>query len=365
MVPPIPTLPSKAALVYLGEGAANVVYRISVPYPTPPPSQVEEYGEGTPPPTDIEIEDPDEPIASASDVKIFDNKLLRLRKNLATTLPCAVSQANWLRLIVPMFGSEQLVDQFLVQLRPARAIERLNKQLVESEKPRSTSKNSIYTHEARPPKRHGIYLANDEHGLLVTDMTPGPLREEVMEFKPKWLVQSPSAPTNAKRCRQCAKRARANAKAIRSGHDVSRKTFCPLDFVSQKTTDIDRITSQLEPDARKAPRFKHWLQSNTLLKRLKHAQIQLDPKGCFKADPEDEKFRLAMTLRDCTVFLKYPSNGRGDGKVEARIGDLDLKSSGKAEYWRTTERDLINEGWYQATEKESDRQPLTCSLSRK
>lgn len=135
--------------------------------------------------------------------------------------------------------------------------------------------------------------------------------------------------------------------------------------MSKKSTDIDRITSQLEPDPKKAPRFKRWLQSNTLLKRLKEAQIQLDPKGVFDADPEDEKFRLAMTLRDCTVFLKFPPNAKDDNKVEARIGDLDLKSPGKAEYWRMTERELIDEGWYMGKEKESDRQPLTCSLSRK
>ena len=35
------------------------------------------------------------------------------------------------------------------------------------------------------------------------------------------------------------------------------------------------------------------------------------------------------------------------------MGDLDLKSpeGGKAEYWRRTERRLIDGGWYTATEK--------------
>lgn len=76
MVEKIPILPIKTAITYLGEGAANIVYRISVPDPTPPPSQVEEYGEGTPPPSDIEIEELDEQPISASDLKIFDRKLI-------------------------------------------------------------------------------------------------------------------------------------------------------------------------------------------------------------------------------------------------------------------------------------------------
>lgn len=101
------------------------------------------------------------------------DKLLRLRKNLATTLPCAVSQKNWLRLIVPMFGAEQLVDQCLVQLRPARVIERLNKELLDSQKSKHPSKGPLPAADARPIKRHGIFLADDDHGLLVTDMTPG------------------------------------------------------------------------------------------------------------------------------------------------------------------------------------------------
>lgn len=40
--------------------------------------------------------------------------------------------------------------------------------------------------------------------------------------------------------------------------------------------------------------------------------------------------------------------------IEARLGDLDLKSSAgeKAEYWRSLERSLIDGGWYTGTEGE-------------
>lgn len=72
-----------------------------------------------------------------------------------------------------MFGAEQLVDQCLVQLRPAKVIERLNKELLDSQKTKNPSKSSLRSADARPTKRHGIFLADDEHGLLVMDMTPG------------------------------------------------------------------------------------------------------------------------------------------------------------------------------------------------
>jgi hypothetical protein len=52
----IPSIPECTILSYLNEGAANIVYRIQVRHSTPPPSQLEEYGEGTPPPTEIETE---------------------------------------------------------------------------------------------------------------------------------------------------------------------------------------------------------------------------------------------------------------------------------------------------------------------
>jgi inositol-pentakisphosphate 2-kinase len=52
-----PVLPEDTGIYYYSEGAANIVYRISVPWPTPPPTAVEEYGDGTPPPSEIEEAD--------------------------------------------------------------------------------------------------------------------------------------------------------------------------------------------------------------------------------------------------------------------------------------------------------------------
>lgn len=72
-----------------------------------------------------------------------------------------------------------------------------------------------------------------------------------------------------------------------------------------------------------------------------------------------------MTFRDCSVFVRFPANAANDHLIEARIGDLDLKSPRKAQYWKDTEKALINEGWYTGMENPEHCQPLTCQLSPK
>lgn len=201
----IPVLPGNTGLHYLSEGAANIVYHMFVIYPkpaTPQPAELDDYGDGTPPPTEIEVvgglnKDLDFfdskfiPSSNAlftskiemggiithvitskpnfkSTADILKDKLLRVRKNLHTTFPCAVAQSNWLRLIAPLFPEDQLVIQSLVDLRTGNIIARLNKQLEGWEQYEYPIKGS-----PRPTKRRGIYLADDDHGLLVTAMTPG------------------------------------------------------------------------------------------------------------------------------------------------------------------------------------------------
>jgi inositol-pentakisphosphate 2-kinase len=70
----IPVLPLKIGISYLSEGAANIVYRISVPYSTPPPSEIDDYGDGTPPPAEIEEYEYPGP---GGDTDVFDSKLAR------------------------------------------------------------------------------------------------------------------------------------------------------------------------------------------------------------------------------------------------------------------------------------------------
>jgi inositol-pentakisphosphate 2-kinase len=303
------------------------------------------------------------------------DKLLRLRKDLPHAVPCSILQSNFTRLIIPLFEPNQIVNQCLVKLQPSNIIQQLNRELENLEviKPKS---NSILTFDPRPIKRRGTYLANDEYGLLVDDMTTSRphwfLRMEIalttlvmdlntLEFKPKWLAQSPSAPEKSKRCRQCAYVALQNAAKARKGEPL-QKSFCPLDLVSDKQEDIFRVAEILLRPAgqHEITEFVAWISSTKLLRRLRDNQIRLDALGPLNADPKDERFRAAMTLRDVTVFLRYPRGGMQS--ANARIGDLDIKSPEKGALWKEKEMTLIDEGWYLATEKEP--QPLVCSLSR-
>ena len=53
----IPVLPKNCELSYLDEGAANIVYRVSVRPSTPEPSSIETYEDGTPPPSELEFQE--------------------------------------------------------------------------------------------------------------------------------------------------------------------------------------------------------------------------------------------------------------------------------------------------------------------
>ena len=218
----LPTFPEKTDFHYLAEGGANIVYRISIHPRTPEQSVVEEYGDGTPPPSIIDdnpvplwerpyegqctllsftfssmqvnAQGPaprcaiilsrglslvsfhavlrDERFALRRTTDSPSDRLVRFRKNLPTTAPCAVAQANWERLIKPLFPEHQLVDQTLVELRSGKIIAKLNKELRGWELYDYSRKGFLCSTDPRPTKRQGIYLADDDHALLITDMTP-------------------------------------------------------------------------------------------------------------------------------------------------------------------------------------------------
>lgn len=52
----------------------------------------------------------------------------------------------------------------------------------------------------------------------------------------------------------------------------------------------------------------------------------------------------------------------GPYKIEARLGDLDLKSPAKTDYWKSIEEKLINGGWYTGDEKEFISTNDECAL---
>jgi inositol-pentakisphosphate 2-kinase len=144
-----------------------------------------------------------------------------------------------------------------------------------------------------------------------------------------------------------------------------KSLFCPLDLVSESPDDLKTVSAKILA-SKKSPvpidRLAEWLGTNRLLKQLCEHQKRLDPKGVLEENADNENLLAAMALRDCTIFIKFSSKNSWMA-VEARLGDLDLKSQGKKAYWRKTEVSLIEEGWYEGQESEDKRQPLMCRLS--
>ena len=296
--------PANAKLEYIAEGAANIVYRFSLPAPSPSieaDASLDDYEDGrsTPPPSELPALHYD---------PIFHNKLLRLRKHLPTTTSVLKSQEKFEQVIQPLIPSEYLVQQTLVKLPPALQAN-CNRSLQHMEEAGTRSR-----------KRHGAYLAADAiYGTLVIDMTPaGNQGQVVIDFKPKWLVQSPSAPPGSKRCRTCALRAmrRTSGKLEDEPSCKPRirplpSCLCPLDLVSEDPNRVHLAVkgildhSKWPPSAREwlAPRLTDYFTANPIIHLLRALQQRLDPTGVLQANVNDPDFLTAMTLRDCTMFV--------------------------------------------------------------
>ncbi|KUL85258.1 hypothetical protein ZTR_08974 [Talaromyces verruculosus] len=375
---PLPELSPAIKLDYLAEGGANIVYRIILPSTEeqalePQPSELHHYGSSTPPPTEIDDINPDIDV----DINITSGKLLRLRKDVRYGLPYHDTAHDFQTQIRPLFDDEELVDQILVRV-PASVIQRCNANLHERERL-----------QKRPAIRCGVYLAEDEPlGMLVTDMTTTTTTTpstasvgSIVELKPKWLIQSPSAPSKARRCRTCALRdmKRADSPPLDSRSSTTapveippgKAQFCPLDLTSSDRKDMKRTIRQIFPsllperiDTIAGALYQHPILQKLLSLQRIHSDVGLNgpPSG-------SKETSLSMTLRDCSIFLKIPSSthfSNVQAGIDIRLGDLDLKSAanGKAEYWLNIEKRLIDEGWYMGTQASQIGTEGECALSR-
>jgi len=187
------------------------------------------------------------------------------------------------------------------------------------------------------------------------------LTDIVHHFKPKWLVQSPTAPLNARRCRTCALEEMRNVQRMRDGQQLKRR-FCPLYLLSQNLTEVESVVEAVVPtetsalDCEKVSRVLH---ENSLVARLFDVQKKWDVVGLagIGADPEApldpsdrEAIGIAMSIRDCTFYVKIERHGGGSiQQVQTRLGDLDPKqvTPENIQKWCETEKVLINEGWYE------------------
>jgi inositol-pentakisphosphate 2-kinase len=144
---------------------------------------------------------------------------------------------------------------------------------------------------------------DEPFGLLITDMTAdGDPGATLAELKPKWLNQSPSAPAAAHRCRTCALREMKNRESLMLGQKEQR-SFCPLDLVSEKFEDVVRATGFIK-GCKDRSRLARILYCNPTLQRLRSLQKVEEDVGLHGPAAKSRDMSLAMTLRDCTMFIK-------------------------------------------------------------
>lgn len=347
------SLPDDLKFTYLAEGAANVVYKIEIEDDHLSDeiltSEIERYGHSTPPPT--ELEDGEDVIPENKHTRsLLRGKLLRLRKDRADSVSPLRSQRDFERFIKPLFDDEELILSTAIEIGK-QLVARLNSEL-----------KTMEELGTRPVSRYGIYLRSEIHGMIMDDIGEGMKpTARTLELKPKWLLQSADAPEDAQRCRTCALKELRAAKLLHeesqrvkqsmdpkktssASPDIEKVTritgFCPLDLVSQNKPSIEK-TLEHYFQANHIPSSEtnlivDYLKTSPLLQKLKTLQ------GSLQLSASDTDFLILMTLRDCSLFLSLSSTGISN----ARLGDLDLKSAPRVEYWRDVERQLCDEGWY-------------------
>lgn len=174
----------------------------------------------------------------------------------------------------------------------------------------------------------------------------------LIEFKPKWLLQSPSAPKNAIRCRQCALELRNYLRSPGVKGPSPERRPCPIALANpdcpQQVASPFRIAPQLSSlhGDERIQAILDKIIHHKALRMLRDCQKSLDHVGPLRP-PTNLDFIVAMTLRDCTCFALVPSNN--DGEIKLRFGDFDWKDPEKKfSHWRGTEQDLIEGGFYTA-----------------
>ncbi|KAJ4338834.1 Inositol-pentakisphosphate 2-kinase [Ascochyta clinopodiicola] len=207
-----------------------------------------------------------------------------------------------------------------------------------------------------------------QFGILLPDMSTIEGQNITFEIKPKWLAQSPAAPPEAIRCRTCALQ-------FSRGKGVPDDYICPLRLSNEGPTSKDDMAwirrwaeNSLSLQSQNSGNASSDQQANlgvlvdhvvayfttgdgrTLLLHLKKLQTTLDSEGIlqrYARSRDDFNFvydlRLAMTLRDCSLFVVVPLH---EGIITSKLADLDFKSAEKIDDWRDKEAALVDEGWY-------------------
>ncbi|KAK7951696.1 uncharacterized protein PG986_007424 [Apiospora aurea] len=236
-------------------------------------------------------------------------------------------------MIVPAVGARHLVPQLLVRVTEAQAAA-MNR-----------------TRAASGRAKDDSTIEGPGFAMLIQDMTPAPARQQLgMEFKPKWLAQSPIAPAGAKRCRTCAREAYRNSQKLAA----AAAPVCPLGLLHDDPDVVLRAIARFAPSSwtpADHERLRRALATTGLLTKLRDVQTAGDPGNTMFDNPEDPGFGLAMTLRDCTCFVRMPKDD-SDDEVEIKLADVDEKNwVSKKEYWQKSHNNLVDSGFYHGTEE--------------
>jgi inositol-pentakisphosphate 2-kinase len=284
--------------------------------------------------------------------------VLRLRKDLSFTLPSIEVLSAFKKKILPLFAqntddsdggdwSRFLLPQILCTMSPAMASS-FSGMLTEMES------SSVGNLAARPMARRGAYhpsFEDEPHAILMPNLFASGGR--VVEFKPKWLVQSPSAPAKSERCRTCAVNMLRRLEGRHKGRGDSG--FCPFALLHDEDEVLDSALDRMDPIKGKVlkPEFVKKVRPALLhLQSLQRRYGSVGLQDFQNPDAEDEEkdFSVAMALRDCSVFLVISN----DTILDVKFADLDLKTTegGKIERWAEIEQSLISKGLY--TDLEDD-----------
>lgn len=158
----------------------------------------------------------------------------------------------------------------------------------------------------------GMYipeLSINGDGVVLDELSP-----LVASFKPKWLLQSPDAPSDALQCRTCAIR------SLRGQPQFG----CPLDLCDPET-----LPFVLESMGCGPPTYEVIVKSQIIAK-IQSLQSRLECSA-FE-EPISPNLLKCMCLRDCTILIE--SSGR------IALVDLDSKEEGKVRKWRELEQNL-------------------------
>lgn len=351
---------------YLAEGAANAVFSMTIEDDNQDSLKEESNTASATEPLELLVND----------------HLLRFRK-IGGPAPPFTGSATLYRFmeeqIKPLVPNEFMTEQALVGYS-SNFVDKCNSLL------RNLEANGV-----RERKRHGSFV-NDgatRIGLLVENMRPRDLQNSIMiEFKFKWLKQSPVAPLNARRCRTCAWHAFNQVKVA--------GRYCPLALASGDKTRITRQIPRLlqaqpivsdmftidELSEVLSEYFSNENDGHRLVAVLSGLQGQLDPEGILKfislptfseiqsdlsvkIEAVEEavsnhlaallKVSRAMTLRDCSIFIQICKTGKSGLDIKAKLGDLDPKGTEKEKLikWASDEQHLLLGGYYTGTEKTS------------